>query len=115
MSADLEKLRGAKNDVMYAVNSVAPRMSAFLVTVVSLSYFSTMQEKVHSIERAFTNLLDDDQELCLMHLTLFHTEPGLFEDLSLFNHEAAEVSRSCPHKPLDQLDLCVSTMSLLFT
>ena len=67
-----------------------------------------MQEKVHSIERAFTNLLDDDQELCLMHLTLFHTEPGLFEDLALFNHEAAEVSQSL----FTWLVLCVSAPSL---
>lgn len=49
------------------------------------------QDAVAAFQTALSAVLDDDQDLCLLHLSKFWKEPGLFDDISSFDHEDAEI------------------------
>ena len=66
-ASELEQLRNHKNDV------------------------ATFDSKVHGIISAIARALDDDQDLCLMHITKFWREPSSFRDIEHFDHEDAEI------------------------
>ena len=59
---------------------------------------SSTHEKFLAIQQALSTILDNDQDLCLLHLSKFYRDPELFEDISTIDHDDAEVRISRPPK-----------------
>ena len=55
------------------------------------SEVAQFDSRIIGIQSALNRVLDDDQDLCLMHITKFWREPELFQDLERFEHDDAEV------------------------
>eukprot|EP00042_Codosiga_hollandica_P052863 m.678399 g.678399 ORF g.678399 m.678399 type:complete len:161 (-) comp58578_c0_seq15:238-720(-) len=66
--------------------------------------------QIQGIQTTLADLLEDDEDLCLLHLTRFWNNPEEFDDLEKFDHDDAEVLMETAMQDVNRFSREISTL-----
>jgi hypothetical protein len=86
-SVDLEMVRKNKNDI------------------------SSLDSRVQAIQTMLDDLLDDEDDMCLLHLTRFWDHPEEFDDLDTFDRDDAEALLEAAMQGVNRIRRTIATLT----
>ena len=90
LDSDISKIETSVVPVLTALRK-APSSTLLEALRVQKNAIAALSLRVSGTHHAVSRLLDDDQDLYLLHLSKFWAHPELFDDLERFDHDEAEI------------------------